>query len=86
MFTIWNDRLGQSESIIMRKMIKNSHEHPLKNQKILQSNELSCVACSQEKLIIRPLPTKVGVESPTFLERIHGDKYVLITPPCGLFR
>ena len=57
----------------MRRIIENSYEHPsnnlpLKNQKILQSNELSCDACSQGKLIIRPSLAKVGTESPTFLE------------------
>ena len=68
MFTIWHDRLGHPGSIMMRRIIENSHGHPLKNHKILQSNELSCIACSQGKLIIRPSPVKVGVESPIFLE------------------
>ena len=71
---------------MMRRIIENSHGHPLKNQKILQSNELSCIACSQGKLIIRPSPAKVGVESPTFLERIHGDICGPINPPSGPFR
>ena len=34
---------------------------------------MSCVACSQGKLSIRPLPVKVGTESAKFLEQIHGD-------------
>ena len=42
--------------------------------------------CSQEKLIIRPSPDKVGVESPTFLERIHGDICGPNNPPSGPFR
>ena len=53
MFTILRDQLDHSRSIIMRRIIENSHGHLLKNQKILQSNELSCVGCSQGKLIIR---------------------------------
>ena len=70
----------------MKIIIENSHRHPLKNQKILQSNELSCMACSQGKLLIRPSPTKVRVESPTFLERIHGDICGPINPPNGPFK
>ncbi|KAL0544404.1 hypothetical protein IC582_019519 [Cucumis melo] len=86
MFTVWHDRLSHPGSIMMRIIIENSYGHPLKNQKILQSNELSCIACSQGKLIIRPSPTKVGVELPTFLERIHGDICGPINPPSGPFR
>ena len=86
MFTVWHDRLGHPGSIMMRRIFENSHRHPLKNQKILQSKELSCIACSQGKLIIRPSPAKVGVESPTFLERIHGDICGPINPPSGPFR
>ena len=70
----------------MRRIIQNSHGHPLKNQEILQSNELSCDDCSQEKLIIRPSPTKVGIESPIFLERIHRDICGPISPPSGPFK
>ena len=55
---------------MMQKIIENSHGHPLKNLKIFQFKEFSCVACSQGKLIIKPSPAKVGIESPTFLEHI----------------
>jgi len=85
-FLIWHDRLGHPDSIMMRRIIKNSYGHSLKNHKILKSNEISCVACSQGKLIIRPSPTKVGIESPAFLERIHGDICGPVDPPCGPFR
>jgi hypothetical protein len=71
---------------MMRKIIENSCGHSLKNQKILQSNELSCAACSQGKLIIRPSPAKIQNESLTFLERIHGDICGPIHPSCGPFR
>lgn len=71
---------------MMKKIIENSHGHPLKNQKILQSNELSCAACSQGKLIIRPSIAKIGIESPAFLERIQGDICGPINPPSGPFR
>ena len=58
----------------------------MKNQKIFQSNELSCDACSQGKLIIRPSPTKVGMKSPTFFERIHGNICGSINPPSRPFK
>ena len=70
----------------MRRIIENSHGHPLKNQKILLSSDYPCIACSQGKLIVRPSHTKVLVESPTFLERIQGDICGPIHPPCGPFR
>ncbi|XP_070053870.1 uncharacterized protein [Nicotiana tomentosiformis] len=72
-FIIWHDRLYHPGYNMMRKIIDNSHGHSLKNQKILQTKEFSCDACSQRKLIIRPSVIKVGVESPAFLERIQGD-------------
>ena len=86
MFIVWHDRLGHPGSIMMRKIIENSCGHSLKNQKILQSNELSCAACSQGKLIIRPSPAKIQNESLAFLERIQGDICGPIHPPCGPFR
>ena len=70
---------------MMRRIIKNSHGLPLKNQEILLSSDYPCTACSQGKLIVRPSPTKVLVESPTFLERIQGDICGPIHPPCGPF-
>ena len=53
-YKVWHDRLGHPGSVMMRKIIESSSGHSLKNQKIFQANELSCVACSQEKLISRP--------------------------------
>ena len=35
---------------------------------------------------MRPSPTKVEIESPAFLERIHGDICGPINPPSGSFR
>ena len=58
-FIVWHDRLGHPGSIMMRRIIKNSSGHSLKNQKIFMSNEFSCATCSQGKLIIRPSPTKI---------------------------
>ena len=70
---LWNDRLSHPRSSMMRRIIEHSHGHPLKNQKSLLPNEYSCVACSQDKLIVTTSFTKVIFESPVFLESIHGN-------------
>ncbi|KAI3735382.1 hypothetical protein L6452_14878 [Arctium lappa] len=85
-FILWHDRLGHPGSVMMRKIIEQSCGHTLKNQKILQANNITCVACSQGKLITRPSPAKVGFESLNFLERIQGDIGGPIHPSCGPFR
>ena len=72
-FNLWHDKLGHPESSMIRRIIEHSNGHPLKNQKIILPNELSCEACSQGKLIVRPSINKIMSESPVFLERIHGD-------------
>ena len=56
------------------------------NQKILSLDGYSCSARSQGKLIIKPSPSKIYIESPSFLERIQGDICEPIHPPCGPFR
>ncbi|KAJ0530675.1 putative RNA-directed DNA polymerase [Helianthus annuus] len=85
-FTIWHDRLGHPGNIMMRRIIKSANGHPLKNLKVLLSQELSCAACSLGKLITRPSQTKLTQENPSFLERIQGDICGPIHPPCGPFR
>ena len=72
-FTLWHDRLGHPDLIMMRRIIENSHKYSLKVQKIFQTSKIPCEACYLEKLIIRPSPVKIKTESPTFLERIQGD-------------
>nr|GEY34261.1 putative copia-like polyprotein [Tanacetum cinerariifolium] len=72
---------------MMKRIIKSTHGHPLKDQKILQMDKLApCTSCSLRKLIARPSPLKVEMESPVFLERIQGDICGPIHPPCGPFR
>ena len=71
---------------MMRRIIENSNGHPLKNQKIFQTNEFSCAACSQGKLIIKPSLSKIGFESSKILERIQGDICGPIHPSCGPFK
>ena len=85
-FVLWHDRIGHPGSIMLKRIIKHSKGHPLKNLKILTINEFSCAACYQDKSITRPSPLKVSVESPQFLECIHGDTCGPIHPPNGSFR
>ena len=58
---------------MMHRIIENSHGHPSMNQKIISPSDYLCSACFQGKLIIRPSPSKLGIESPSFLEKIQGD-------------
>ncbi|GJQ91780.1 copia protein [Tanacetum coccineum] len=69
---------------MMRKIIKNSKGHSLRNHKVLEAKDIICVACSQGKLIIRPSSAKIGNESLNFLKRIQGDICGPIHPSCGL--
>ena len=85
-FVLWHDRMGHPGSIMMRRILENSTGHPLKNLKILTNDEFTCAACYQGKLIARPSSLKVGIESPGFLDRIHGDICGPIHPPSGTFR
>ena len=71
---------------MMQKIINSSCGHKLKNEKIHQSNDFPCIACSQGKLIVHPSPAKIGHESLAFLERIQGDICGPIHPPSGPFR
>ena len=54
-FMIWHKLLGHLGLSMMCCIINNSLGHPLKNQKILMPNDYNCVACSQGKLIIKPI-------------------------------
>ena len=84
-FTLWHDRLGHPGSTMMRKLILNTNGHTLKEKRIFPKH-LTCVACSQGKLISRPSPVKVTKEMINFLERIQGDICGPIHPPSGTFR
>ncbi|KAJ9539494.1 hypothetical protein OSB04_032227 [Centaurea solstitialis] len=50
-FTLWHDRLGHPGSVMMRKIIEQSCGHPLENQKILQTKDMTCVACSKGNVV-----------------------------------
>ena len=71
---------------MIRRMMKYSHGHPLKNHKILLPSDYPCSTCSQGKLIIKPFFSKIAIESPSFLKRIQGDICGPIHPPCRPFR
>ena len=68
---------------MIRWIIENSYEHPLKNLKILLSSTNPCAACSQGKFITKPSSSKVLIEASSVLEKIqeiyvglfihHGD-------------
>ncbi|KAG7571783.1 Reverse transcriptase RNA-dependent DNA polymerase [Arabidopsis suecica] len=57
-FTLWHDRLGHPGHSMMRKLMINSRGHTLKEKRVIPKN-LTCEACSQGKLIIRPSPAKI---------------------------
>ncbi|KAD6795987.1 hypothetical protein E3N88_06883 [Mikania micrantha] len=86
-FNLWHDRLGHPGSTMMKRIIENTHGHPLRDQKLPQIDKIPlCVSCSLGKLVTRPSPLKIEHESPLFLERIQGDICGPIHPPCGPFR
>ena len=69
----------------MRKIIENSHGHSLKGQKIFQTSKILCEVCSLRKLIMRSSPSKIKIESLTFLKRIQDYICGPIHPLCGPF-
>ena len=65
--------LGHPWWIMMSRNVKNSHEHFLKNPKILLLGDYSCCVCSQGKLITKQFLSNIVVESQSLLERIQSD-------------
>ncbi|GJT22273.1 retrovirus-related pol polyprotein from transposon TNT 1-94 [Tanacetum coccineum] len=73
-FSLWHDRLGHLRSTMMKRIIKNTHGHPLKDQKFPKIDKVPlCTSCSFGKLIARPSPLKVENDLPMFLERIQAQ-------------
>ena len=56
------------------------------SSRIPSVNKFICEAYAKGQLIVRPSGTKVGIESPIFLERIHGDICGPIHLASGPFR
>ncbi|KAL6582303.1 hypothetical protein OROMI_006317 [Orobanche minor] len=71
---------------MISRIIQNSRGHHLQNQKLLLTKDINYVACSMGKLILKPSFTKVVLESPTSLQRIHGYICGPIHPQCGPFQ
>ena len=85
-FKLWHERLGHPGQNMMCQILTNFIGHNMASCRIPYVNKFICEACAKEKLIVRPSCTEVGIESPIFLERIHGDICGLIRPASGLFR
>ncbi|KAK6131094.1 hypothetical protein DH2020_035170 [Rehmannia glutinosa] len=83
---LWHDCLRHPGTTMMRMIIEHTNGHPLKGTKRLISKHYLCESCSQGKHITRPSMEKVGYESPSFLQCIHGDICGTIHPASGPFR
>ena len=66
---LWHDRLGHPRSIMMRRIISQSHGHNLEIPRISKNGGLPYHVCSEEKLLIKPSKIKVDSETPYFLKR-----------------
>ena len=84
-FILWHDCLGHPRSLMMHRIIENSHGHLLKDLKNLLSNKNSCTAYSRGKLIVTSSPNKIGFESPLFFQKIQEDIIDLIHPLSSPF-
>ena len=58
---------------MMIRILTNSIGHNMLISIIPYVNKFICEACVKGKLIVRPSRTKIEIESPIFLEWIHGD-------------
>ena len=86
LFKLWHELLGHPRQNIMCRILTNSIGHHMPSSKIPYVNKFICEACAKGKLIVRPSRTKVGIESPIFLEWIHGDICGPIHPASEPFR
>ena len=70
----------------MCQILNNSIGHNMPSNQIPYVNKFICEACAKGKLIVQSSHIKVGIGSPIFLERIHGDICGSIHPASGPFR
>ena len=70
---------------MIRRMINNVQDLPLKLEYLNQVKTRLCVPCAQRKLAIRPFLHKELYESPNFLEHVHGDIHGPVHPAFGPF-
>ena len=82
---LWHDRLGHPGHTMIRRMINNFQDIPLKLEYLTQVKTRFRVPCAQGKLVIRPSFHKEPYESPIFLEHIHGDIHGPVHRPSGPF-
>ena len=85
-FKLWHGQLGHPGPHMMCRVLTNSIGHNMPGSRIPFANKFICEACAKGKLIVRPSRTKVGIESPIFLEHIHGDICGPIHPASRPFR
>ncbi|KAL3700952.1 hypothetical protein R1sor_018974 [Riccia sorocarpa] len=74
---------------MFRKILKDGVVTGLPNQLEKHLSKLKsdfCVLCAKGKLIRRSFECKEPLQSPRFLERLHGDICGPIDPPSGPFR
>nr|GEW37558.1 hypothetical protein [Tanacetum cinerariifolium] len=73
-FSVWHDMLGHTGSSMTKRIVKNTHGHPLKYQRFFKIDKVPlCTSCSLRKLIVRPSSLKIENESLLFLERIQEN-------------
>ena len=82
---LWHARLGHLGNTMIRRMINNVQDLPLKLEHLNHVKSHFCVPCAQVKLVIRPSLYKYPYESLKFLERIHSDIHGPIHPPSAPF-
>lgn len=68
--------VGRLGSTIICRIIYNSHGYHFKKLNILLPNKNSFTSCSQDKLMFKSSPSKISLESPSFLQRIQEYIYV----------
>ena len=85
-FKLWHERLGHLGQNMMCQILTNSIGHHMPSSRIPSINKFIYEACAKGKLIVQPYCTKVGIDSPIFLELIHGDICGSIHPASGPFQ
>ena len=70
---------------MMCQILTNYIGHNMLSSRIRSMKKFICEACAKGKLIVQSSRTKVGIESPLFLEQIHGDIRGPIHPTLGPF-
>ena len=83
LLTLWHNRLGHPDSSMFGRIHRNVRGLPKSLPVTPPPN--ACVPCSLGKLVAQPSKTKVTLEEPPFLGRLHGDVCGPITLAFGPF-